>query len=95
MEFMDILKSASRHYGSRTKCYSFCMVPVGSSKSTIVTALKKGLEQYTQTEEGALYSFSWKISDKDGNEVLVPCPMNEEPLKLLPDDVRNEIISIN
>ena len=66
---------------------------MGSSKSTIVTALKKGLEQYTQTEEGALYSFSWKLTDKDGNESLVACPMNEEPLKLLPTKVREEIIN--
>ena len=92
MEFMDILKSASRHYGPERRVI-LLHGPVGSSKSTIVTALKKGLEHYTQTEEGALYSFSWKVSDKDGNDTLVPCPMNEEPLKLLPDDVRNEIIS--
>ena len=68
MEFMDILKSASRHYGPERRVI-FCNL-VGSSKSTIVTALKKGLEQYTQTDEGALYSFSWKVSDKDGNEVI-------------------------
>ena len=43
-------------------CY---MVPVGSSKSTIVTALKKGLEAISRTDEGALYSFSWKLTDKE------------------------------
>ena len=92
MEFMDILKSASRHYGPERRVI-LLHGPVGSSKSTIVTALKKGLERYTQTDEGALYSFSWKLTDKDGNDTIVPCPMNEEPLKLLPDDVRNQIIS--
>ena len=66
---------------------------VGSSKSTIVTALKKGLESYTQTDEGALYSFSWKLTDENGNKKLVPCPMNEEPLKLLPEDIKESIIS--
>ena len=91
MEFMDILKSASRHYGPERRVI-LLHGPVGSSKSTIVTALKKGLEAYTQTDEGALYSFSWKLTDKDGNDTLVPCPMNEEPLKLLPDDVRNQIL---
>jgi serine protein kinase len=91
MEFMDILKSASRHYGPERRVI-LLHGPVGSSKSTIVTALKKGLEAYTRTDEGALYSFSWKLSDKDGVESLIPCPMNEEPLKLLPDDIRNQII---
>ena len=92
MEFMDILKSASRHYGPERRVI-LLHGPVGSSKSTIVTALKKGLEAYTRTEEGALYSFSWKLTDKDGNDSVVPCPMNEEPLKLLPDDIRGEIIN--
>ena len=92
MEFMDILKSASRHYGPERRVI-LLHGPVGSSKSTIVTALKKGLEAYTKTEKGALYSFSWKLTDEQGNEKLVPCPMNEEPLKLLPDDIKDSIIS--
>jgi serine protein kinase len=92
MEFMDILKSASRHYGPERRVI-LLHGPVGSSKSTIVTALKKGLEAYTRTNEGALYSFSWKLTDESGNEKLVPCPMNEEPLKLLPEDIKESIIS--
>ena len=92
MEFMDTIKSASRHYGPERRVI-LLHGPVGSSKSTIVTALKKGLEAYSRTPDGKLYSFSWKTSDKDGNDVLVPCPMNEEPLKLLPDDIRETIIS--
>ena len=92
MEFMDILKSASRHYGPERRVI-LLHGPVGSSKSTIVTALKKGLEAYTKTENGALYSFSWKLTDEQGNEKLIPCPMNEEPLKLLPDDIKDSIIS--
>jgi serine protein kinase len=91
MELMDTLKSASRHYGPERRVL-LLHGPVGSSKSTIVTALKKGLEEYSQTDAGALYSFSWKTTDDDGNEQIVPCPMNEEPLKLLPDDVRTEIV---
>ena len=91
MELMDTLKSASRHYGPERRVL-LLHGPVGSSKSTIVTALKKGLEEYSQTDSGALYSFSWKTTDDDGNEQIVPCPMNEEPLKLLPDDVRAEIV---
>ena len=33
--------------------------PNGSSKSSIVKKIMKGAEEYSQTEEGALYTFSW------------------------------------
>ncbi len=33
--------------------------PNGSAKSSIVDALKRGMEQYSQTPEGALYTFNW------------------------------------
>ena len=33
--------------------------PNGSSKSSIVKKLVKGLEEYSETENGKLYSFSW------------------------------------
>ena len=92
MEFMDILKSASRHYVSERRVI-LLHAPVGSSKSTIVTALKKGLEQYTQTDEGALYSFSWKVSDKDGNDTLVQLSDERRTIETFTRNVRNEIIS--
>lgn len=52
--------------------------PVSSAKSTLVDLLKDGLEAYTRTEEGAVYAI-------DG------CPMNEEPLHLVPKGMRREI----
>jgi serine protein kinase len=33
--------------------------PVGSSKSTICRCLKRGLEAYSRTAEGELYTFKW------------------------------------
>ena len=33
--------------------------PNGSAKSTLLECLQRGLEVYSQTEEGALYRFSW------------------------------------
>ena len=33
--------------------------PVGSSKSTIARLLKKGLERYSATDDGALYTLGW------------------------------------
>jgi serine protein kinase len=54
------------------------MGPVGGGKSTIVHLLKQGLEQYTRTDAGALYAI------KD-------CPMHEEPLHLIPHELRPDI----
>ncbi len=60
--------------------------PVGSSKSTIVRILKRGLEAYTKTDEGAIHTFSW---DVDGE--IVPSPMNQDPLLLVPETSRKKI----
>ncbi len=51
------------------------MGPPGSGKSTLVNGLKRGLEQYSKTDEGAVYA----IED---------CPMQEEPLHLIPKEMR-------
>jgi serine protein kinase len=61
--------------------------PVGSAKSTIVRLLKRGLEEYSKTSQGALYSFSWLEGQN-----WVPCPMNEEPLKLIPQPARDKLL---
>ncbi len=54
------------------------MGPVGGGKSTIVYLLKRGLEQYTRSKEGAVYA----IRD---------CPMHEEPLHLIPQELRADV----
>ena len=54
------------------------MGPVGGGKSTIVYLIKRGLEAYSRTNVGALYSI------KD-------CPMHEEPLHLIPIDLRPDV----
>ncbi|MCS7223571.1 MAG: serine protein kinase [Armatimonadetes bacterium] len=87
MSLVNIFKSAARRYGTERRII-LLHGPVGSAKSTIVRLLKKGLEYYTRQPEGALYSFSWLLPD--GN--LAPCPLNEEPLKLLPEKVRQAFL---
>ncbi|MFB1051155.1 PrkA family serine protein kinase [Paraliobacillus sp. JSM ZJ581] len=53
------------------------MGPVSGGKSTIVTLLKRGLEAYTYTDEGAVYA-------------IKGCPMHEDPLHLIPQELRKE-----
>jgi serine protein kinase len=49
--------------------------PVGGGKSTLVTLLKRGMEKYSKTDDGAVYA-------------IKGCPMHEEPLHLIPEDLR-------
>src|SRR5206468_2667673 len=55
---VDIFKSASRNYGTERRVI-LLHGPVGSAKSTIVRLLKKGLEDYSRTHDGAMYTFAW------------------------------------
>lgn len=52
--------------------------PPGAAKSEFVALMKRALESYSHTEEGAVYSISG-------------CPMHEEPLHLIPETVRPEV----
>jgi len=85
-DLMSMLKAAAHGFGPERRVM-LLHGPVGSSKSTIVRLLKKGLEAYSRTRDGALYTFSWEV---DGE--VVPSPMNEEPLLLLPEEVRAAVI---
>ncbi|WP_419960841.1 PrkA family serine protein kinase [Psychrobacillus sp. BM2] len=53
------------------------MGPVSGGKSTIVTLLKRGFEQYSRTDEGAVYA-------------IKGCPMHEDPLHLIPQHLRED-----
>ncbi len=90
MALVDFLKSAAHGYGTE-KRIMLLHGPVGSAKSTLVRLLKRGLEAYAMTDEGALYTFSWKLDSPEG-PVLCDCPMHEEPLKLIPLVARREVI---
>jgi serine protein kinase len=76
-QLMDYLHSAARRLEVRKRIL-LLMGPVGGGKSTIVTLLKRGLEAYTRTAEGALYE-------------IEGCPMHEEPLHLIPDALRRDL----
>jgi len=53
--------------------------PPSSGKSQFVILLKRGLEEYTRTPEGAAYA-------------IADCPMHEEPLHLVPHSIRPDFL---
>ena len=88
MKLVGFFKAAALGYGPEKRVL-LLHGPVGRCKSTIVRLLKKGLEQYSRTREGALYTFGWRMNAE--NEHCEPCPMHEEPLHLVPFDIRAEL----
>jgi serine protein kinase len=74
---VEYFKSAAQRLEVRKRIL-LLMGPVGGGKSTIVNMLKRGLEEWTNTDGGAVYAI------KD-------CPMHEEPLHLVPTQLRAEI----
>jgi len=90
MKLVDVFKSAAMRYGTERRVI-LLHGPVGSAKSTIVRLLKKGLEEYSKTKDGALYTFGWRTEDAASGPVEM-CPMHEEPLRLLPPALRADII---
>src|SRR5580658_297475 len=62
---VDIFKAAARNYGTERRVI-LLHGPVGSAKSTIVRLLKRGLEEYTRTPEGALYTYDWVLPKELG-----------------------------
>ncbi len=91
MNLVNILKSAAHGYGTERRVL-LLHGPVGSSKSTIARLLKKGLERYSHTDEGALYTFGWREEGADGSMYYADCPMHEEPLHLVPVDDRLALV---
>lgn len=99
MKLVNVFQAAARRYGPEKRII-LLHGPVGGSKSTIVRLLKKGLERYSQTKEGILYSFTWlRKGNKDldsifGEHETLMCPLNEEPLKLLPIELRRQVLEV-
>ncbi|MHB8124806.1 MAG: PrkA family serine protein kinase [Desulfitobacteriaceae bacterium] len=71
----DYFHSSARRLDVRKRIL-LLMGPVSGGKSTIVSLLKRGLEQFSKTDQGAVYAI-------DG------CPMHEDPLHLLPIALRS------
>ncbi len=86
MRLVHVLRAASQSYGPEKRVI-LLHGPVGSSKSTIARLLKKGIEAYSRTDEGALYTYEWTHLAGTGlaaEDDVFPCPMHDEPLRLIP-----------
>lgn len=104
MTLVSFLRSAAEGYGT-DKRILLLHGPVGSSKSTIARLLKKGIEAYSKTPQGALYSFDWLLDDRcevteDPTTPGValkshayPSPMHEDPLILVPKPARDDLLA--
>jgi serine protein kinase len=88
MRLVNVIKAAAYGYGTEKRVI-LLHGPVGSSKSTIVRLLKKGMEAYSRTPEGAVYTFGW-LDEK--TREYVDSPMHEDPLKLVPEEFRVRIV---
>jgi serine protein kinase len=70
--------NAASHRLETRKRILLLMGPPASGKTTLVNLLKRGIENYTHTDRGAVYA-------------IKGCPMQEEPLHLIPYEFRAEL----
>lgn len=96
MKLVNVLRAAALGYGTEKRVI-LLHGPVGSAKSTICRLLKQGVERYSKSPEGALYTFEWvdeggQHSDIFGKDCRVyPSPMHEEPLLIIPVEMRQQV----
>jgi serine protein kinase len=96
MKLVNVLKAAAMGYGTEKRVI-LLHGPVGSAKSTICRMLKKGVEDYSKTEKGAMYTFEWideagVLGNLFGKDTRIfPSPMHEEPLTLIPEEMRQTV----
>src|SRR3954469_1305867 len=88
VQLVNTFKSAAKGYGTERRVL-LLHGPVGSAKSTIARLLKRGLEEYSKTDAGMLFSYSWKNDDGP----YTKCPMHEEPLHLVPHELRSTLLA--
>lgn len=88
IQLVNTFKSAALGYGTERRVI-LLHGPVGSAKSTIARLLKRGLEDYSRTDAGMLFTFAWKAADG----TWVKDPMHSEPLQLVPEESRAKLLA--
>jgi serine protein kinase len=96
-EFVNKVYSGSRGLGPE-KRIKLLLGPVGSGKSDFDRQIRRYFEDYTRREEGRMYTFRWTnlcdiIEDQDPSDDTIRSAMNQDPLVLLPEDYREDIVS--
>lgn len=72
----DYFRAAGRRLDVRKRIL-LLVGPPGTGKSTLVNTMKKGLQDYTHTDKGRVYAIK-------GSQ------MHEDPLRLIPEELRGE-----
>ena len=75
---VQYFSSASRRLETRKRIL-LLMGPPASGKSSIAALIKQALERHTRTDKGAVYA-------------IKGCPMQEEPLHLIPESLRPKLL---
>ncbi len=76
---IEYFGSASRRLEIRKRIL-LLLGPPASGKSSVVALIKDALERYTRTDAGTVYA-------------IKGCPMQEEPLHLIPDQLRPDLLN--
>jgi len=95
-DLVKFVRGAAGGYGTEKRIL-LLHGPVGSAKSTICRLIKRGMEKYSRTDNGAWYTFKW-IGLPTGADGIYThdtddCPMHEEPLKLIPMEIRAQVVA--
>jgi len=91
-ELVKVFKGGAGGYGTERRVL-LLLGPVGSSKSSLCRALKRGMEKYSREDQGAWYTYKW-VDLPTGDDGIYThaedmCAMRDDPLKLIPQDIRN------
>ncbi len=95
-EFVNKVKSGARGLGPERRIL-LLLGPVGSGKSDFDSQVRRYFEDYTMRDDGRMYTFRWTnlcdiIPDQDPADDVVRSPMNQDPIVLLPQDQRDQVI---
>lgn len=87
-KLVNFIQGAAGQYGTERRVL-LLHGPVGSSKSTICRLVKRGLERFSETDDGAWYTHKWVDLPVGMDDAVFvkkedKCPMHEEPIKLMP-----------
>lgn len=100
------LEAAAKGHDLKSRFFMF-EGPVGTAKSTIMTLLKRGEEDWSKSDKGALYSLFWdNIPEEvatspalqlskhpDTGRFFYEEPMHDDPLRVIPEGKRKALQS--